>query len=69
MSDRKLRILIVDDDERLRVLLRTTFELVETVVEEVGDVEAAREAVRRDVPDVIVLDVHLPGTDGVTFAR
>jgi putative nucleotidyltransferase with HDIG domain len=69
MSERRLRILVVDDDERLRVLLRTTFELVETVVEEVGDVEGAREAIDRRMPDVIVLDVHLPGTDGVTFAR
>jgi ribonuclease P protein subunit RPR2 len=69
MQKRGLRILVVDDDERLRVLLRTTFELVETVVEEVGDAEAARLAIARSAPDVVVLDVHLPGTDGVEFTR
>jgi ribonuclease P protein subunit RPR2 len=69
MSERRLRILVVDDDERLRVLLRTTFEVVETVVEEVADVEAARQAITRSTPDVVVLDVHLPGMDGLAFAR
>ena len=64
-----LRILIVDDDERIRVLLRTTFELVETTVDEAGDVAAAREALTRAAPDVVVLDVQLPGVDGITFAR
>ncbi|MDX6477003.1 MAG: two-component system, OmpR family, phosphate regulon response regulator PhoB, partial [Gaiellaceae bacterium] len=69
MNERRLKILVVDDDERLRVLLRTTFEVVETVVEEVADVVAAREAIARSSPDVVVLDVHLPGTDGLEFAR
>jgi putative nucleotidyltransferase with HDIG domain len=69
VTERRLRILVVDDDERLRVLLRTTFELVETVVEEVADAEAAREVIARRAPDVIVLDVGLPGMDGVAFAR
>jgi response regulator RpfG family c-di-GMP phosphodiesterase len=64
-----MHILVVDDDPALRVLLRTTFELVETSVDEVADVEEARAAIARRVPDVIVLDVHLPGVDGVTFAR
>src|SRR4051812_45730253 len=64
-----LHILVVDDDPSLRELLRTTFELVETSVEEVPDAEAAAAAIARRVPDVIVLDVGLPGVDGVTFAR
>jgi putative nucleotidyltransferase with HDIG domain len=64
-----MHILIVDDDPALRVLLRTTFELVETSVDEVGDVDGAIAAIARRTPDVIVLDVNLPGMDGVTFAR
>ena len=68
-TERRLQILVVDDDDRLRVLLRTTFEVLETVVEEVGDAAAAREAIERRKPDVIVLDVGLPGTDGLSFAR
>jgi ribonuclease P protein subunit RPR2 len=68
-TERRLRILVVDDDEKLRVLLRTTFEVLETSVEEVADVAAARAAIAWRKPDVIVLDVGLPGVDGLAFAR
>ncbi len=64
-----MHILIVDDDPAMCALLRTTFELVETSVDEVADAGAARIAIAHRVPDVVVLDVQLPGTDGVTFAR
>src|SRR5690349_4042067 len=64
-----MHILVVDDDPALRELLRTTFELVETSVEEVGDAESAGNAIERQLPDVIVLDVGLPGMDGISFAR
>jgi putative nucleotidyltransferase with HDIG domain len=64
-----LQILVVDDDPSLRELLRTTFELVEERVEEVASAEEAVTALARTRPDVIVLDVGLPGIDGVTFAR
>jgi putative nucleotidyltransferase with HDIG domain len=66
---RQLQVLVVDDDPALRMLLRTTFELVETSFAEVADAEAARVAIRRDPPDVVVLDVGLPGLDGLSFAR
>jgi ribonuclease P protein subunit RPR2 len=68
-TEHRLRILVVDDDDRLRVLLRTTFEVLDTVVEEVSDAIAARAAIAARKPDVIVLDVGLPGIDGLTFAR
>jgi cyclic di-GMP phosphodiesterase len=68
-TNRKLHVLVVDDDEKLRVLLSTTFDRPDTTVEEVRDVEQARESIARLRPDVIVLDVNLPGTDGVTFTR
>jgi putative nucleotidyltransferase with HDIG domain len=64
-----LQILVVDDDPSLRVLLRTTFELVETTVHEAPDAEGARRAIARHRPDVVVLDVGLPGVDGLTLAR
>jgi two-component system, OmpR family, response regulator RegX3 len=58
------RILIVDDDESLRSLLRLTlptegFELVEA-----ADGERALEAVRAHVPDLVVLDWRMPGLSG-----
>jgi response regulator RpfG family c-di-GMP phosphodiesterase len=69
MSTRRSKILVVDDDEALRLLLRTTFEAVDTAVEEVHDVPSARAAIAANRPDVVVLDVGLPGIDGLTFAR
>jgi putative nucleotidyltransferase with HDIG domain len=68
-TSRKLHVLVVDDDEKLRVLLSTTFDRPDTTVEEVRDVAHAREAIEQRRPDVIVLDVNLPVTDGVTFTR
>jgi ribonuclease P protein subunit RPR2 len=68
-AGRGLQILVVDDDPALRVLLRTTFELVATSLAEVADAEAARSAIELDPPHVIVLDVGLPGLDGLSFAR
>jgi DNA-binding response OmpR family regulator len=58
------RILIVDDDEALRSLLRLTFptegfELIET-----ADGDEALEAVRAQVPDLVVLDWQMPGKSG-----
>ncbi len=65
----RLHVLVVDDDPGLRLLLRTTFELVDVVVEEAQSVSEAQAAIARRRPDAIVLDVALPGTDGLAFAR
>jgi cyclic di-GMP phosphodiesterase len=60
-----LRILLVDDDPALRTLLRTTFELADVEVVEAEDAGAARRRIRTARPDVIVLDVKMPGTTGL----
>jgi len=63
------RILIVDDDGRFRAIARR---LLETegfdVVGEAGDGEAALSAARELEPDVVLLDVQLPGVDGLEVA-
>ena len=64
-----MRILLVDDDAGLRALLRTTFEAVDVELEEADDAPAATEAVRRHRPDVVVLDVHMPGGSGLDLCR
>jgi diguanylate cyclase (GGDEF)-like protein len=68
-SSRRLRLLVVDDDALLRLLLRTTFEVVDVEVREAGTAEEAEREISADVPNVVVLDVALPGTDGVAFCR
>jgi response regulator RpfG family c-di-GMP phosphodiesterase len=62
-----LRILLVDDDPALRTLLRTTFEVADVEVVEADGADAARRRIRAARPDVIVLDVNMPGTTGLEF--
>jgi response regulator RpfG family c-di-GMP phosphodiesterase len=64
-----LRILLVDDDPALRTLLRTTFEVADVDVVEAEDADAARREIRTTRPDVIVLDVRMPGTSGLELCR
>jgi response regulator RpfG family c-di-GMP phosphodiesterase len=59
--------LVVDDDDGLRALLRTTFEAVDVDVDEAADAEQARQRIIQSRPDAIVLDVSMPGQNGVSF--
>jgi len=68
-SQRGLRLLVVDDDPGLRILLRTTFEVVDIEVEEADSADLARVKIAERPPDVVVLDLNMPGTDGLTFCR
>ena len=61
---RQLRILLVDDEPALRELLRTTFEGADVVVEEAASAAEAEVRIRRNRPDVIVLDLRMPGMGG-----
>jgi cyclic di-GMP phosphodiesterase len=63
------RILIVDDDPGLRLLLRTTLGLDEFVVEEASSAEGAAHVARFWLPSIVILDVALPGMDGFQFCR
>jgi response regulator RpfG family c-di-GMP phosphodiesterase len=60
-----LRILLVDDDPALRTLLKATFEVADVVVLEAEDAAAVRRKIRSARPDVIVLDINMPGTTGL----
>lgn len=69
MPRRSIRLLVVDDHANLRMLLRTTFEIIDIEVEEAASASEALRRVANRTPDVIVLDVALPDTDGVTLCR
>jgi ribonuclease P protein subunit RPR2 len=66
---RPLRLLLVDDDPGLLMLLRTTFEIVDLDVEEARNAAEADARIAANAPDVIVLDVAMPGMDGLSFCR
>jgi response regulator RpfG family c-di-GMP phosphodiesterase len=64
-----LRLLLVDDDPGLRALLRATLDAVDVEVDDAEDAPSARAAIGQQRPDAIVLDVNLPGMDGLAFCR
>ena len=68
-ATKKDRILVVDDDERIRDLLRRylTQEGFEVIVAEDG--KALTRLMLRDSVDLIVLDLMLPGEDGLSICR
>lgn len=59
------RILVVDDEERIRRLLRMYLEKEGYVIEEAEDGEEALRLALEEDFDLIVLDLMLPGIDGV----
>jgi response regulator RpfG family c-di-GMP phosphodiesterase len=69
LPGRRRRVLVVDDDPTLRLLLRTTLAADEFEIEEVGSAEEARDVARFWRPAVVLLDVQLPGLDGLSFCR
>ena len=63
------RVLVVDDDPALRELLSEYLAANGLTVEAVGDGVAMRRALAGGMPGVIVLDLMLPGEDGLSLAR
>ena len=58
------KVLVVDDEEGIRVLCRVNLELGGYEVFEAGNAEDALEIARREHPDLIFLDVMMPRVDG-----
>jgi putative two-component system response regulator len=68
-SRSRLRILVVDDDPRLRTLLRATFEAADIEIDEAHDAAAATAAVDRFGSDVVLLDIAMPDLDGISLCH
>jgi len=69
MSAPNKRILVVDDNPRN---LKLAFDVLEDAgyeVVEAMDAEQAQIMIDRDLPDLILMDIALPGMDGLTLTR
>jgi two-component system response regulator MprA len=64
-----VRVLVVDDDRAVREALRRALSLAGYEVQLAEDGEQALEESVRSVPDAVVLDVGLPGIDGLEVCR
>ena len=62
-------VLLVEDEEALRKVMRDLLERDGYTVAEAGDGVQALDAVDRHAPDVILLDLNLPGLDGYTVLQ
>lgn len=71
MSDPPIRLLLVDDQRLMREGLRTLLELEGgfEVVGEAGDGQAALDVYAATHPDVVLMDIRMPGMDGVEATR
>lgn len=64
-----IRVFIVDDHDLFRSGVRSELPSTIEVVGEASETQAAIEMIRERVPDVVLLDVHLPGGGGREIAK
>jgi len=67
----RLRVVIADDQPLMRAGFRAVLEATGSieVVAEAGDGEAAIRAAEAHRPDVVLMDIRMPGTDGIEATR
>jgi two-component system response regulator ResD len=63
------RVLVVDDEPTIREIVVSYLERAGFKTLEAADGNRARELLEHDPPDLVVLDVMLPGTDGLELCR
>jgi DNA-binding NarL/FixJ family response regulator len=70
-KDKPIRVLLADDHAVVRVGIRDVLNQTGDihVVAEAEDGEAARQLIKESQPDVLVLDIRLPGASGIEVAR
>ena len=63
------RVLLVDDDEKLRRLLKEYLEGYEFQVFTLADGEAVLNSIRKESPEIVILDIMLPKKDGLEVLK
>ncbi len=67
--ERKKRVLITDDEERIRRIIRKILERWDYEVEEASDGEEAIQEIRRSKFDLLICDIRMPKVDGWQVLR
>jgi CheY-like chemotaxis protein len=65
MNNTQKSILIADDEADIRTIIKAKFEAAGYVVREATNGKEALEVVRRDRPDLVIMDVKMPVMNGV----
>ena len=68
-ADRNVRVLVIDDEAPIRLLCRVNLEAEGMDVVEAPDGPAGIEKAKGESPDVVLLDVMMPGLDGWRVAE
>lgn len=63
------RLLVVDDNTGVRLVLRTKLETMGWNVDEAGSGDEALAQYRATVPDIVILDQRMPGRSGLDVAK
>jgi len=66
---KKNRILLVDDEESIQLLYREEFEEEGYVVDSAYNGFEALEKFRENPPDLVILDINMPGMNGIEVLR
>jgi two-component system OmpR family response regulator len=69
MSDAPIKLLLVDDEASLRQPLADYLVRQGFVVRQASDAAKARAALIEDMPDLVLLDIMMPGEDGLSLCR
>ena len=64
-----MKVLVIEDNPTDLKLMGEVLKMSGHIVRERTSAEEAVDAIAADVPDVILLDLHLPGMDGLTLVR
>jgi DNA-binding NtrC family response regulator len=63
------KILVVDDDDPVRVMLARLLRIMGHAVEQASSARQAREAIEAGRPDLVISDIVMPGESGIELRR
>ena len=67
--NKNIKILVVDDEENIRFLYKEELEDEGYTVSLAANAEEAMKCIIKDQPNLITLDIKMPGMDGIEFLR